>query len=182
VGWSEWSEWKQCKAGKQERSRECDQMNRCNGHYKEQRYCGLNVQSLTSHESRAINSVEGDSTVYKTYASSESGQKTDDNNSYSLEGLLVCCLVSFILGAIISGLLIYLYVTKNDRIRDMRHQRLSLKLFSSLKPSSNAYESPEEYKSNHSTLTPLNSISPVREATIKRSSTIRAKLHSDQNF
>jgi hypothetical protein len=167
MGWSQWTQWTICVSGKQSRSRECDGSVRCYGHYREMRYCSPTDQSLTSDESDpSINSVE-DKTAYKSSASSKNSDPTNHVNSYSLQKLLIYCFVSFICGALVSGLFIYIYMTKNDRIRHMRHQRLSLKLFSSLKPSSNAYESPQDYKSNESTLSPLNSISPVREATIK---------------
>ncbi|CAG2100155.1 unnamed protein product [Medioppia subpectinata] len=178
-GWSQWSQWTQCVYGKQHRSRECLGADRCLGPFKEMRYCNQNNQYLGNDDINSID-VINEKPVYRMSTSAKEDDSGAEN--YSLQKVLLCSLLSFGCGAIISGLFIYLLLTKNERIRDMRHKRLSLRLFSQLKTTSNAYESPHEYKSNQSVLSPLNSISPVREATIKRSSTIRAQLHSDQNF
>ena len=179
TGWSNWSHWSRCWAdGQQFRTRECDGSNRCFGHFKEYRECNpLSEQFSADNEINSINAIND--RPYKT-AASKNIESNDQN--YSLQKLLIYSMLSFSFGAIVSGIIIYIFLTKNERMKDMRHQRLNLRLFSSMKSTSNAYESPHEYKSNQSALSPLNTIPPVREATIKRSSTIRAQLHSDQNF
>ena len=177
-GWSNWSHWSHCWSdGSQFRTRECDGSDRCVGHFKEYRECRpMGDQFLTDNEISPLN----DRHVFRTAASSKNNESNDQNSS--LQKILIYSMLSFSFGAILSGIIVYFFLSKNERMKSMRHQRLSLRLFSTVKSTANAYESPLEYKSNQTALSPLNSIPPVREATIKRSSTIRAQLHSDQNF
>ena len=154
----------------------CDGSDRCVGHFKEIRQCSLNDPFVDDSNSLS-NSLDDRPIAFRT---SEIVQNSNEG-SYTLQKLLITSLLSFSFGAIISGVIVFVFITKSERMRDMRHHRLSLRLFP-IKSTSNAYESPQEYKTNQSALSPLNSVPPVREATIKRSSTIRAQLHSDQNF
>lgn len=174
LGWSKWSPWSVCLHGLRVRTRECDGSDACDGHFKEVRECSLRDPFVD--DNTLSNSLD-DKPMYRTAPILHNS----NDGSYSLQKLVITSLLSFSFGAIVSGIVVYVFIAKSERMRDLRHHRLSLRLFP-VKSASNAYESPHEYKANQSALSPLNSVPPVREATIKRSSTIRAQLHSDQNF
>ncbi|XP_054162588.1 semaphorin-5A-like [Oppia nitens] len=180
-GWTQWTQWTQCMYGKQFRSRQCDGSDKCVGHYKEFRHCDRNNEQYVPNEENNSLDMINDKPVFRSSLSAEA--ESSNEQTVSLQKLVLFCILSFITGGFICGLIIYILLTKTERFGGVSHKRLSLRQFLPQKSTANAYESPHDYKSNSSVLSPLNSsIPPVREATIKRGSSIRAQLHSDQNF
>ncbi|RWS15798.1 semaphorin-5A-like protein [Dinothrombium tinctorium] len=125
--------------------------------------------------------------------------KVMEANTINFSFVIMFCIISLTLGSIVGAFATYFFIRKKTAAEE-RHQRLSLKLFNnSSKSTANAYVTASDFKANNcnnvspasSLLPPTSSFqqasspllfSPVKEATIKRASTIRAKLNSDQNF
>ncbi|KAI1291697.1 Semaphorin-5A [Halotydeus destructor] len=120
---------------------------------------------------------------------SKLGSSADKHQGFAI--IVMYCFLCTALGAGLGSLFTFLILRRTKVPENSKHQRLKSRLYADNK-NTNTYVSTEEFKLNNynpvttSLLRSPSAISSTysmpKEATIKRTSTIRAKLTSDQNF